>query len=96
MPKYGYAENSNISASERFNVRNYFTYPMVFEPVEHAGFDDITLSRKVAAIWQHHEFLTQNYVSNHPAAGVSVKFQFVADLLERDEIHIMILIVSTT
>ena len=76
--------------------RKSFTYPMVFEPVEHASFEHVSLSRTVTTIWLHHEYYSQKHVLNRPAAGVSVKFQFVADLLERDEIHIMILIVSTT
>ena len=50
---------------------------MLFEPVEHAGFNDIAISRKATAIWQHYEFMTQKDVLNRPAADrASVKFQF--------------------
>ena len=44
-----------------FYIRNSSTCPVIFESLGHDSFKDVTLSRKVSAIWQH-EFLTQKQV----------------------------------
>ena len=56
-------------------------YNYGFWHVEHAGYNDKTVSLKVTAIWHHHEFYTQKHLLKHPAAGASVKFQFLAENL---------------
>ena len=58
-PNMGILPNMGIretQISRPLNISRSFTYPMVVKPVENAGIEDVTLSRKVTVTWQHPEF----------------------------------------